>query len=121
MTKAGTVPAEKRTSLTIRTTSHHQDSVRHNDGETSNPDPPPDGGYGWTIVVAILFLNAVTWGRPMALWIRPTSTDVRQDSTRRSESTCLTLRRMLLSLGVLHLCTRLSGVSLSLLLCYVHP
>jgi hypothetical protein len=65
MASAGTVPLEKRTSLAVRTTSLHQDSVRHNEDESSNSSPPPDGGYGWNIVVAILFLNAVTWGRPL--------------------------------------------------------
>lgn len=61
MARAGFESAEKETSLTAHTTYHLQDSVQHN--ETESYSPPPDGGYGWTIVVAILFLNAVTWGR----------------------------------------------------------
>jgi len=28
----------------------------------SAPDEPPDGGYGWVVVVAIVFMNAATWG-----------------------------------------------------------
>jgi hypothetical protein len=36
---------------------------------------PPDGGYGWTIVIAILFLNAVTWGMAVQ-FTRWTSTDL---------------------------------------------
>lgn len=30
--------------------------------ETELSSDPPDGGQGWVIVIAILFLNAVTWG-----------------------------------------------------------
>lgn len=26
------------------------------------PTDPPNGGYGWVVVVAVLFLNAATWG-----------------------------------------------------------
>jgi hypothetical protein len=35
--------------------------------EDSFISPPPDGDYGWTVVVAILFLNAVTWGTRVRL------------------------------------------------------
>lgn len=26
-------------------------------------DDPPDGGYGWVVVVSIVFMTASTWGR----------------------------------------------------------
>lgn len=26
------------------------------------PSDPPDGDYGWVVVIAIMFLNAATWG-----------------------------------------------------------
>jgi hypothetical protein len=62
-----TESAGKETSFATSTTSHHQDLVPHNEDELSDTNPPPDGGYGWTIVVAILFLNAVTWGTTFRL------------------------------------------------------
>jgi hypothetical protein len=81
---------------------------------------PPDGGYGWTVVVAILFLNAVTWGttvRPL----RPTTTDLGQASTHRSESTYL-ISRHSRPLQVLHRsCTRSSEAFRSLSPCYALP
>jgi hypothetical protein len=67
MAGSGTVLAGKETSLATRTTFHHQDLVRNNEDESSDISPPLDGGYGWTIVVAILFLNAVTWGITLCL------------------------------------------------------
>ena len=27
-----------------------------------NPDPPPDGGYGWVCLFAYCCVNAFTWG-----------------------------------------------------------
>jgi hypothetical protein len=62
MASVGTLLAGKEESSATCTASHHQDLVPHNEDESSDTSPPPDGGYGWTIVVAILFLNAVTWG-----------------------------------------------------------
>lgn len=29
----------------------------------SDLDAPPDGGYGWVVVGATFFLNAMTWGQ----------------------------------------------------------
>lgn len=52
--------AEKVTSTNVRATSERGDVTLHVEDESI--DSPPDGGYGWTIVVAVLFLNAVTWG-----------------------------------------------------------
>lgn len=31
-------------------------------GETSTPEPPPDGGYGWVCTVAAAVINAHSWG-----------------------------------------------------------
>jgi hypothetical protein len=56
--KAGT--AEKGTSSNVRTTSDREDHALH--VEIESISSPLDGGCGWTIVVAILFLNVVTWG-----------------------------------------------------------
>ncbi len=53
-------PAEKRIPSIVRTTSDHGDVALQ--VEDKSISSPPDGGYGWTIVVAVLFLNAVTWG-----------------------------------------------------------
>lgn len=53
-------PAQKRVLSNVRTTFDRGDVALHVEDESI--DTPPDGGYGWTIVVAILFLNAVTWG-----------------------------------------------------------
>lgn len=73
MAGAGTFPAEKDSSLTFHDAPYHQGSAPQN--EEDLPSTPPDGGYGWTIVVAILFLNAVTWGTTILL-SRPNSTDI---------------------------------------------
>lgn len=75
MASAGTLPAEKGLSST---TLENDAPYRHRSApqnEEDSPSTPPDGGYGWTIVVAILFLNAVTWGTTILL-SRPNSTDI---------------------------------------------
>jgi len=51
---------EKGISSNTRATSDRGDAALHVEDESISS--PPDGGYGWTIVIAILFLNAVTWG-----------------------------------------------------------
>ncbi|GAB7324255.1 hypothetical protein MBLNU13_g07606t2 [Cladosporium sp. NU13] len=53
-------PAEKQASSNVRATSDRGNAALHIEDESISS--PPDGGYGWAIVVAILFLNAVTWG-----------------------------------------------------------
>lgn len=58
-TEAGVT--EKGTTLQVYATSDRRDfAVRSEDESVGDM---PDGGYGWVIVVAILFLNAVTWGK----------------------------------------------------------
>lgn len=107
---------EKRTPSS-HATSDVGDAAQHVEDESISS--PPDGGYGWTIVVAILFLNAVTWG----MTFRPgkrTPADSRQDSTRRLESIYRTLRHNQPSQTLLHSCTRLLEVSQWLSLCYAH-
>jgi hypothetical protein len=42
----------------IRNTTDPEQHVE-TDGER---DEPPDGGYGWVVVVAIVFMTAATWG-----------------------------------------------------------
>jgi hypothetical protein len=34
-------------------------------------DEPPDGGYGWVVVIAIVFMNAATWGLSMLFHENP--------------------------------------------------
>lgn len=34
---------------------------------------PPDGGYGWVVVIAIMFLNAATWGLSVPRALRSSS------------------------------------------------
>ena len=70
--KAG--PAEKQASSNVRATSDRGDGALHVEDESISS--PPDGGYGWAVVVAILFLNAVTWGMVIR-FPRRTSTDLR--------------------------------------------
>jgi hypothetical protein len=54
-------PAEKGISSNVHTLhTTRGDAALHVEDESISA--PPDGGYGWTIVIAILFLNAVTWG-----------------------------------------------------------
>jgi hypothetical protein len=53
-------PAEKGISSNVRTALDGGDVALHVEDESISA--PPDGCYGWTIVIAILFLNAVTWG-----------------------------------------------------------
>jgi hypothetical protein len=110
-------PAEKATSTNVRATSDRGDVALHVEDESISF--PPDGGYGWTIVVAILFLNAVTWGTACRS-NGPTPADLRQDSTLRLESIYLTLRHSRPSRTPLHLCIRLSGVFQLLSLYYAH-
>lgn len=74
MSKIEAGPAEKQTSSNVRATSDREDAALHIEDELVNP--PPDGDYGWTIVVAILFLNAVTWGMAVC-FSRRTPTDLR--------------------------------------------
>jgi hypothetical protein len=114
-------PAEKAISSNVRTTLatlDRGDVALHVENESISATP--DGGYGWTIVVAIMFLNAVTWGT-IARIKRRTPIDLRQGSTRRLESIYRTLRHSRPSQTLRHSCIRSSGVFLSLLLCYVHP
>ena len=66
--------AEKQTSSNVRATSDCGDAALHVEGDSIGS--PPDGGYGWTIVTAILFLNAVTWGMAVRI-TRRTPTDLR--------------------------------------------
>lgn len=110
-------PAEKATSTTVRATSDREDVALHVEDESI--DSPPDGGYGWTIVVAVLFLNAVTWGTTFRSE-RRTPANLRQDSTLRLESIYRTLRRIQPFQTLLHLCTHLSEVFQSLSLCCAH-
>lgn len=58
---ANVVPTPKDTEQQADTT--HEDV----------PSDPPDGGYGWVVVVAIMFLNAATWGLSArrTLWSGP--------------------------------------------------
>jgi len=46
--------------LNVHISPDRSDSALH--AEDVSVNPPPDGGYGWIMVVAILFLNSVTWG-----------------------------------------------------------
>ena len=110
--------AEKGLSSNVHATSDRRDAAMHVEEELINS--PPDGGYGWTIVVAILFLNAVTWGMTFQSTTR-NPTDLRKVLTRPSESTYRTSRHTRPSQTLLRLCTRLSGVFRSLSLCYVLP
>ena len=65
--------AEKGISSNVLPTSDRGDATLHvEDGLISSP---PDGAYGWTVVVAILFLNAVTWGTTVRTTI-PTPTNL---------------------------------------------
>lgn len=62
---------------------------------------PPNGGYGWVVVVAVLFLNAATWGESATIFLYPTKIDMFQVSTLRSECIYLTLKPTLRFLGPL--------------------
>jgi hypothetical protein len=110
--------AEKGTSSNVHTTSDHGGAALHIEDESISS--PPDGGYGGTTVVAIMFLNAVTWGMAVLLMAR-TSANLTQVSTRRLESIYRTWRHSRPSRTLLHLCTHLSGVFRLLLLCYALP
>ena len=74
MSKIEAGPAEKQSSSNVRATSDRGDAALHIEDESISS--PPDGGYGWAVVVAILFLNAVTWGMAVR-FARRTSTDLR--------------------------------------------
>ena len=65
--------AEKVMPSNTRATSDGRDAALHVEDESISS--PPDGGYGWTIVIAILFLNAVTWGMAIQVACR-TSADL---------------------------------------------
>jgi hypothetical protein len=44
-----------------KATRNNTDPERHIEAD-GEPDEPPDGGYGWVVVVAIIFMTAATWG-----------------------------------------------------------
>jgi hypothetical protein len=108
---------EKGTHPTVRTTPDHRNLVSHNEDESLST--LPNGGYGWAIVVAILFLNAVTWGKKTQ-YLNSTCTDLQQGLTHRSECICLISKQRLPSLELHLSCTRWSEAFLSLSLCCVH-
>lgn len=62
---------------------------------------PPNGGYGWVVVVAVLFLNAATWGESANVFLYLTMIDMFQVSTLRLECIYLTLKPTLRFLGPL--------------------
>lgn len=66
--------AEKEISSNVLPTSDLGDAALHVEDDLISS--PPDGGYGWTVVVAILFLNAVTWGTTVRTTI-PTPANLR--------------------------------------------
>jgi hypothetical protein len=54
---------EKTSPSDTQAVHNHTDAEQHI-GVTGEPtlDEPPDRGYGWVVVVSIVFMSAATWG-----------------------------------------------------------
>lgn len=81
---------------------------------------PPNGGYGWIMVISILLLNAATWGQSFLLMSDGALANTHKDSTLLSACTCHTSKQTIRFRAPRLSSTLLSAAHLLLLLCFVH-